>query len=222
MKQKLICALLLSLTLTGCHTDSKYADYDPHYAFPTTATKKTAYLDLAPLVQGHAMVSDNRRLDEFIDAYHRQGQSPMSVTITASSVNDPAGRKTASDMAVLLQKRGIQANDIRLYINESQLHAGPQLAFPIYVAEGRDCGYWETSVDHDAGGQNTDNFGCAVQQNIDMMAANPRDLLAPSPVTGRDGNRSWAIIDNYQQGKPIPGADDIKAGVLTDTGQVTQ
>ena len=221
MKQKLIYALLLPFLLAGC-TEPKYADYDPHYAFPTTATQKMAYLDLAPLVQGHVVAGDRQRLDEFLDAYHKQGQAPVAVTITAPAFNDLAGRKAASDLAVQLQKEGVQAKDIRLFINESPVHAGPQLAFPIFVVTGRDCGHWETDVDHDARAQNTDNFGCAVQQNIDVMAANPRDLLMPSPSTGRDGTRSWTIIDNYQQGKPVPGADDIKAGVITDTGQLSQ
>jgi pilus assembly protein CpaD len=222
MKQNLIYILLLSLGLVGCESDVNYARYDPHYAFPTTATQKTAFLDLAPLTQGHVVSADNQRLDNFIGAYHAQGASPISVTVTAPSINDPQGRETATETAVLLQKRGIRASDIRLFINESAVHAGPQLAFPIYVVTGRDCGHWETSVDHDSQGQNTDNFGCAMQQNIDAMAANPRDLLMPSPATGRDGTRAWTIIENYQQGKPIPGADDIRAGVITDIGSQAQ
>jgi len=221
MKKKLICSLLIFAVLNGCQSE-KYADYDPHYAFPTTATQKTAYLDLAPLVQGHAVSADNRRIDDFIDAYHKQGASPISVTITSPSMTDPDGRKMAGDAAVLLQKRGINANEIRLYINESPVRAGPQLTFPIYVVTGRDCGHWETSVERDSASQNSDNFGCAVQQNIDAMAANPRDLLMPSPATGRDGTRSWIIVTSYQQGKPIPGSDDIKAGVITDLGTQLQ
>lgn len=218
MKHKLIYVVPLALTLAGCESSTRYADYDPHYAFPTTATQKTAYLDLAPLVQGHAVTADNHRIDDFIDAYRKQGAAPISVTITAPSINDPQGRKMASDTAVLLQKHGVRATEIRLYINESQVNAGPQLAFPIYVVTGRDCGNWQTPVDHDPLSQNTDNFGCAVQQNIDAMVANPRDLLMASQSTGRDGNRSWMIVNSYQQGKPIPGSDDIHAGVITDLG----
>lgn len=215
MKRNIAYSLLLILTLTGCQSDIKYADYDPHYAYPTTAVKKTAHLDLAPLQEGHLINADNPRLDEFIDAYHKQGEAPIAVTITAPSVNDPAGRKMATDTAVLLQKRGIKATEIRLFISESPIQAGPQLAFPIYIVTGRDCGHWDTSIEHDWQMQDTDNFGCAVQQNIDAMAANPRDLLMPSPSTGRDAARSWMIIDNYQQGKPIPGSDDIRAGIVT-------
>ncbi|HVJ40083.1 MAG TPA: CpaD family pilus assembly lipoprotein [Dongiaceae bacterium] len=221
MNAKLLLGLL-ALTLAGCQPPQNYADYDPHYAFPTTATKKTAYLDLAPLVQGHAVAADSPRLDDFIDAYHRQGEAPIAITISAPSLSDIDGRKMASDTAVLLQKRGISARDIKLYINETPIHAGPQLAFPIYVVTGRDCGHWQTPIDHDAQSQNTDNFGCAMQQNIDAMVANPRDLLRPSPSTGRDGTRSWTIVDNYQMGKPVPGSDDIRAGVITSVGTIGQ
>jgi hypothetical protein len=30
------------------------------------------------------------------------------------------------------------------------------------------------------------------------------------------------IVSSYQQGKPIPGSDDIKAGVITDLGTQLQ
>jgi pilus biogenesis lipoprotein CpaD len=222
MKIKLLSILLSCVVLSACQKPENFANYDAHTAFPTTAVKKTAYLGLAPLVQGHTITSDGGRLDDFIDAYRRQGDAPISVTITAPGFDDPAGRKMAVDTAVLLQKRGIPANQIKLFISESPIHLGPQLSFPIYVVTGRDCGYWQNPVDHDALAQNTDNFGCAMQQNIDVMAANPRDLLMPSPVTGRDANRSWMIVDNYQQGKPIAGADDIHAGVITSVGSQGQ
>lgn len=219
MMRKYLFPVLLSLALYGCQSDVKYADYDAHAAFPTTAVKKTAYLDLAPPQNGHLSSADSVRVDAFVEAFRTQGEAPLMVTITAPNVYDPAGRKMASDTAVLLQRRGLRANEIRLFINESPVHAGPQLAFPIYVVTGRDCGHWQNSVDRDPEGKNTDNFGCAMQQNIDAIAANPRDLLMPSPATGRDGTRSWLIIDNYQQGKPIPGADDLRWGITTSVGQ---
>jgi pilus assembly protein CpaD len=211
--------ILLSLSLYGCQSDVKYADYDAHAAFPTTAVKKTAYLDLAPPQNGHFSNADGARVDEFVSALRTQGDAPLMVTITAPSIDDPAARKMAVDTVVFLQRHGMRANEMRLFINESTVHIGPQLAFPIYVVTGRDCGHWQGSVDHDPAGQNTDNFGCAVQQNIDAMAANPRDLLMPSPSTGRDGARSWLIVDNYQQGKPVTGADDLHWGITTSVGQ---
>ncbi|HVJ35776.1 MAG TPA: CpaD family pilus assembly lipoprotein [Terriglobia bacterium] len=221
MKTRILLGLFV-LMLAGCEKPQNFANYDPHAAFPTTATKKTAHLDLAPLVQGHAVAADNTRIDDFIDAYHRQGEAPIAITITAPSLSDIEGRKMASDTAVLLQKRGVAARDIKLFINESPLRVGPQLAFPIYVVTGRDCGHWQNPVDHDPQAQNTDNFGCSMQQNIDVMAANPRDLLMPSPSTGRDGVRSWTIVENYQMGKAIPGSDDIRAGVITSIGTQAQ
>jgi pilus assembly protein CpaD len=220
MKRSLVLLILSSLAIAGCQQSAaNYANYDAHAAFPTTAVRKTAYLDLAPLQNGHVTAADSRRLDDYIDAYRQQGEAPIAVTVTAPSINDVEARRIASDTAVMLQKRGIRANEIRLFVNESTLHLGPQLAFPIYVVAGRDCGHWQTPVDQDSQSQNTDNFGCAMQKNIDAMAANPRDLLMPSPSTGRDGTRSWLIIDNYQQGKPVPGADDIHWGVTTSVGQ---
>ncbi len=212
--------LLCSLLLSGCDTP-KYADYDSHYAFPTTAQRKTARLDISPLQQGYPSPADQSRLAEFLAAYHQQGESPMSVTVTAPNIYDIRGRREAMNAAMWLQGHGIPATDIRLYVTESPVPAGPQLTFPIYIVTGRDCGNWSTSIERDYYSQNTDNFGCALQQNIDAMAANPRDLVKQREPSGRDGERAWLIVTNYQQGKPIPGSDDLRAGVMNTTGATT-
>ena len=209
----LVLAAILT-ALAGCSSEPEpYAKYDPHFAFPTTAKRQTAYLDMAPLQHAIPVPADRNRIAEFLAAYKQQGEAPISITVTAPSVTDPLARQQAQQAAIWLQKNGVAAADIRLYVAESPVAAGPQLTFPIYVTENRNCGNWSTSIETDYDSSNTDNFGCAVQKNIDAMAANPRDLLQPSTSSGRDGSRAWKIVDNYQLGKPIPGANDIKADV---------
>ncbi|MDY0883294.1 CpaD family pilus assembly lipoprotein [Dongia soli] len=205
------------LMISACGTEP-YSLYDPHAAFPTTATRRTAYLDVAPFQQQIPAATDSGRLQEFLAAYRQNGEAPIAVTSTAPHVSDPMAQREARDIAIWLQSQGVPAGDIRLYVMESPVAAGPQLTFPMYTVAQRECGYWNSAITNDHDSANTDNFGCATQKNVDAMTANPRDLLMPSTATGRDGARAWKIVDNYQQGKPIPGANDIKQDVNYSLG----
>jgi len=207
--------------LAGCESTEPYAKYDANVAFPVTAERKTAYLDVAPMATVAPAARDQTRLSEFLAAYHRQGEAPISVTITGRSGVDPIVRREAGNVAYWLQKQGIPAQDIRLYVAESPVAAGPQLTFPIYVTPERRCGNYTDSIENDHDSANTENFGCATQKNIEAMAANPRDLAQMSTPTGRDGTRAWVVVNNYQYGKPIPGANDIKQDANYTIGPIS-
>ncbi|HVI90542.1 MAG TPA: CpaD family pilus assembly lipoprotein [Dongiaceae bacterium] len=196
--------------------------YDGRTAYPSTVVRKTAYLDIAPPQGGVPIKTDKARIDEFVNAYRDQGESPIAVTITAPTLSDPAARKEAVDVAVLLRREGVPASDIKLFVKESPVMAGPVLTFPIYVVVPRNCGNWSEPMEQTWHSQDTDNFGCATQKNVDAMVANPRDLITPRDSTGRDGARAWKTFDNYQQGKAIPGANDIQAEVNYRIGVTSQ
>ena len=49
--------------------------------------------------------------------------------------------------------------------------------------------------------RNSTNFGCAQQQNLAAMVANPADLVRPQPMTPADGGRRADVIKKYS----IPG-----------------
>lgn len=208
-----LAMLMGAVALSACQEAEPYSLYDPHYAFPSSVERRTAYIDVAPFQTGMPGNSDQIRLSEFLAAYHQQGQAPIAVTVTAPRVTDPLARHDADQIALWLQHQGVAAADIRLFVNESPVQAGPQLTFPIYVMRERDCGNWSKAATDDHDSSNTANFGCATQKNVDAMVANPRDLITARASTGRDGQRAWQIVDNYQKGKPIPGANDIKGDV---------
>ncbi len=199
---------LLALFIGACETD--IARHDPHYAHPSTVQRKTARLDLGPLYAGKPTAADNQRIDEFLDAYHTQGERPLDVTVPGRSTEDPAAREHALQLANALMQRGVPASDINLYVAESQTKGTASLTFAIYTVAPEECGYWSRPLDSDYDNGITDNFGCAVQHNIDAMAANPRDLVYPQEMTpGRSGARAFYVIDNYQRGQSLPSANDL-------------
>ena len=55
-----------------------------------------------------------------------------------------------------------------------------------------------TSVNHNIENRNYYNFGCATQQNLAAMVANPLDLLYPRGMTPPDATRRVGVVGNYE------------------------
>jgi pilus biogenesis lipoprotein CpaD len=200
---------LVAATLAACTTEM--AEHDPHVSHPTTVQQKTARLDLGPLYAGKPNPNDAPRIDEFLSAYRGQGQAPLDVTVSGRSAEDPAAREQALQLANALMERGVNAEDINLYVQADQTAGTAHMAFPIYVVEAEECGYWDKPMDDDFGNGITTNFGCAVQRNTDLMAANPRDLAYPQPMTpGTSGGRAFYVMDHYTRGEALPSANDLQ------------
>jgi hypothetical protein len=105
--------------LSACDSpDIPMSAFDGRVAYPSSVQRKTAYLDIAPPLGGAPVAPDKTRVNEFVDAYKNQGESPIAVTITAPTLSDPAARKEAVDVAVMLRREGIPASDIKLFVKE--------------------------------------------------------------------------------------------------------
>lgn len=200
---------LLAVLIGGC-METDIARHDPHYAHPSTVERKTARLDVGPLYAGKPNPADSRHIDEFLAAYHTQGESPLEVTVPGKSTDDPVAREHALQLANALMQRGVPANEINLYVAETQTVGTASVTFPIYVTAPEECGYAGEPWDFHHDNSLAPNYGCSIQHNIDAMAANPRDLVHPQDTTpGRSGARAFYVIDNYQKGQPIPSSNDL-------------
>ena len=205
---------LLALLIGGCQNsnvlETDITRHDPHYAHPSTVERKTARLDVGSFYAGKPTPGDSQRIDEFLGAYHTQGEAPLDVTVPGKSTDDPAAREHALQLANALMQRGVPAKDINLYVAETQTAGTASVTFPIYLTAPEECGDPGEMFDfyHDNGIQ--PNFGCSIQHNVDAMVANPRDLVYPQEMTpGRSGARAFYVIDNYQRGESLPSANDL-------------
>ncbi|MBK1870912.1 hypothetical protein JHL16_31390 [Aestuariivirga sp. YIM B02566] len=92
----------------------------------------------------------------------------------------------------------------------------PQEAYyqrhPIVVtksgAHARECGNWPKDLTRDAQNNEYQNFGCAQQNNIAAMVANPEDLIRPRIPTPSDPMRRSKVIDNYRTGEATSAATE--------------
>lgn len=200
---------LLAVFLAACETD--IAEHDPRVSHPTTVEQKTARLDLGPLYAGKPSPADEQRINEFLGAYYGQGAAPLDVTVAGRSAEDPAAREQALQLANALMERGVPAEDINLYVQDEQTAGTSYMTFPIFVVSPEECGYWDRPLDSDYENGISNNFGCAMQRNTDLMAANPRDLAYPQAMTpGRSGARAFYVIENYTRGETLPSANDLQ------------
>jgi pilus assembly protein CpaD len=107
-------------------------------------------------------------------------------------------------------QRGVPAEDINLYVAETQTNGTASVTFPIYITAPEECGYTTDYWDFNHDNSIDPNYGCAIQHNVDAMVANPRDLVHPREMTpGRSGARAFYVIDHYQRGEPLPSANDL-------------
>ena len=202
------CAGLFAVFIGACETD--ITEHDPAYSHPTTVQRKTARLDVGPMYAGKPAPNDSERIDEFLSAYQTQGERPLEVTVPGKSTDDPAAREHALQLANALMQRGVPAEDINLYVAETQTTGTASVSFPIYITEPEECGYTTDYWDFGHDNSIDPNYGCSIQHNIDAIAANPRDLVHPREATpGRSGARAFYVIDHYQRGEPLPSANDI-------------
>jgi pilus assembly protein CpaD len=202
------CAGLVAAFIGACETD--IVEHDTSYSHPTTAQRKMARLDVGPLYAGKPNPTDSGRIDEFLHAYQTQGERPLEVTVPGKSTDDPIAREHALQLANALMQRGVPAEDINLYVAETQTKGTASVTFPIYVTTPEECGYAGEPWDFGHDNAIHPNYGCALQHNIDAMVANPRDLVYPREMTpGRSGVRSFYVIDNYQRGQALPSANDL-------------
>lgn len=209
MKKAIILPLLLSgAVLASCSVED-IRNYDPNYSHPSTVQKHTAVLTIADVSKGQVSTLDEQSLNEFVSAYFRQGEAPIAISIGGLDGSEPHVADRAGVLASELVERGVLLKDLAFYVASGEAPTLAQVSFPIYTVAPEDCGHWFVSGEQDMGNYISTNFGCAMQHNIDVMAANPADLHHARPVAERNANRSFDIVSGYWAGEPVAAIDDL-------------
>lgn len=80
-------------------------------------------------------------------------------------------------------------------------------------AHAKECGNWPKDLARTSQNDAYENFGCAQQNNIAAMVANPEDLIRPRRQTPSDAMRRSKIFDDYRNGSTTSGAQEEKQKV---------
>ena len=206
-----------ALVITGsCATTP---DTTPGMAMPDGASNhpimvepsyRALKLDWAPA--GGLAPAEEIQFDAFVSDYLAHGNGSIAISAPANM----GAQDVAQWFAARINAMGVSREKILIAAHDAA--PGDQrveVNYDSYQARTDKCGDWSENLAFTLDNSTPKNFGCAVQQNIAAMVANPRDLLGPRGMGDSDGARRAAVMGNYEQGK-ITQADKRKTDVSNE------
>lgn len=158
---------------------------------------------------------DQARLRAFANAYLVNGHGPLTITAPSGHA-DADGHEAAADIRKALNDAGVSWETLSGATYRTGGDAGDELivSYTRYVATASECGVWSGVRKRDNRNLRSPNYGCATQNNIAAMLADPHDLIAPAAVSPRDATSTTRAIDAYRAGESTASAgEEIDAQV---------
>ena len=196
--------LLLSLLLAACQgapqgPSTREIEEDYRLKHPLTVEPATALLQLQALPPDQLSDPDRRRLHDFAQQFIRRGNGIVDVSVGGQGANDGAARAFGQRIAQDLLEEGLKTGELRLQmvINDPATPPGAgSLRFATSQVNVPSCRDWSE------GDRNAPhaNFGCALQHNIGVMLADPRDLERPRDGATTHSAVGDAAIDKMNRG----------------------
>lgn len=162
---------------------------------------------------------DKARLRSFAESYVNSGYGPLTVMSPSGSSNDRNGQDRAAAVREYLHEMGVDWSAI----NGAAYRAGDDranelvLSYTHYVATPSACGIWKGMTARDFANLRSPNFGCATQNNLAAMIADPHDLVAPQASTAPDAMSRIRAINAYREGAIT--ASETDGEIQTDIAQ---
>lgn len=198
LRSAMAASVLMAGSCAAPMNDGKSLMADPMVNHPIAIEPGMQSLRLASPASGDAMpASDAAQLDMFLADYRLHGSG-------AISINAPPGQAARGAIGWFAERvaaSGVPRDRILVATRENPGDFKVELSYITYRAVTRPCGDWSENLANTAGNLTPKNFGCAVQQNVAAMVADPRDLKEPRPLDGSNATRRSTIIGNYEQGK---------------------
>jgi pilus assembly protein CpaD len=151
--------------------------------------------------------AETARVEAFAETWKMRGQGAITVSAPQGSPNQRAGEAAMSQTVMILRENGVPEHMIgRTGYPASAVQGEPPvtLSFLSLTAVSPDCSKVGFPDNLGISPRNTPwaTFGCATQNNIAAMIANPRDLIEPKPMGDADVARRMKVIENYRLAKP--------------------
>ncbi len=178
------------------------SDYRTNH--PIVVSESEVFEDV---VVAHTMRGISHRQEnvvrDFSSRFRRSGARSVNLLLPSSSPNEAAARRVANDIAKYMVEEGIDRSRIRRSSYDASGHgdaATIRMSFNSMTAEvASECGKWEEDLIDTSENVNYGNFGCATQNNLAKMIANPEDLLGPRGESGIDASRRDNVINDWRE-----------------------
>lgn len=199
-------AVALAVGLAGCGSFNgiEEAEYDANYTHPISVEADVATLNIG-VVAGQPGLAPSERsaIEGFAAAYRQRGHGPLTISTPSGSPNAGAAAVALSDVRDILAENGVTSLAYTPYRASGADSGAPLiLSFRQFVAKPTACGDWSMNYAFDPSNRLPPNHGCATQNNLAAMVADPADLAGPRPMTPADAGRRDTVLEKYRAGEP--------------------
>ncbi len=215
-KQKLLLMAAVAALSTGCAGAWNGANQSLTVAeeHPISVDSQVVTLTIA-LDQTTSDISsmDKARLRAFADSYLVNGHGPLTITAPSGASSDLDGEERASDIRKYLNEIGVDWSAMSGASYRVGEDKGRELilSFTRFVATPSSCGIWTGLKGRDYGNLRSPNYGCATQNNLAALVADPRDLVEPADMTSADAQARIRVLRAYREGSVT--SSDTDAGI---------
>ncbi|WP_224406665.1 CpaD family pilus assembly protein [Afifella sp. IM 167] len=199
-------ALAASL-LAGCQSRNiNAADLERHdyrLRHPIMVSEEPETLDIPIGMRGgHLSAELKDAIYDYALGYRDDGIGAVTVQVPSGSGNDIAAAAASRAIRAAVIEAGVEPGLVRVaaYPSMPERVAPVRLSYLKVKAVTPDCGAWPKDVTATMDNRNYYNFGCASQQNLAAMVANPADLVRPRPMSPASGARRAKVLDDYAKG----------------------
>ena len=207
-KSALLGIALVAL-LSGCANVSKRHftvgsvpdDYRSRH--PIIISEKEQTLDIPVATAAYNLpIASRSAVSGFSARFKKSANGSISVLVPSGSANERAARRIARQIIREIRKSGVPRTRIitaPYYAAKHGPSAPVRLSYAAIQAGVDGCGQWPADLAADTDNKNYQNFGCATQNNLAAIVANPSDLLGPRGSTPIDAERRLKVVESYRK-----------------------
>ena len=185
-------ACAAGLLLTACAEDRVETDYRQKYAVQVQAETAilTARLSDEP---GMLVPEDELRLSRLVAGYLESGHGPMFVAA--------ASPRQGEALRLRLLAAGIPTSHLVMAAGERGPADSVTFRYDRFHVSVPECGDWSAQPTTNRSNNVHSNFGCAVQRDFGLMAADPADLLRMREPVAADAQNANRVLQKYRTGQ---------------------
>jgi pilus assembly protein CpaD len=142
------------------------------------------------------------RLRDYVQEYRMHGTGAITIQVPTSSANEVAAGTTGRAVHYALVRAGVPQSSIVVapyHVGDHSRLGALRLSYLRVKAVAPRCGVWPEGSEANFRNSQLHNLGCAYQQNLAAMVANPADLVRPYPMAPANGARRANVITTYEQ-----------------------
>jgi pilus assembly protein CpaD len=196
-----------SLIVAGCTETIGTSDvpnmreYDYRQRHPIVLSNEPEVFDMHVGMRGPALSAKlETAIRQYVSEYRADGNGPITIQVPTGAANTIAAASTGHAVHYALVRAGVPRGliDVAPYeVGDHSKTATLRISYLRVKAVVPTCGLWPTGSDTNFENTDSFNFGCAQQQNLAAMVANPADLIRPRPMDPPSGARRANTMQIY-------------------------